>query len=195
MSLPSKRLPPLPSIRNTRRPPLLKSHSLSKTTPSFTIPAVRPLARGLRSFHTRRRRRILPPQKIPLHGGLWKFTLFEEKPLSKIAKKGDKRDHLAVAKRWNGRRSLFLGNYKNRRDGAFVSQENTGFDVENLRDPIVDRIFQSKPAEGVGKVARWPCIREVRYTRREFGVGEKFTIDFDLSGVSSPQTLWKDQSG
>jgi hypothetical protein len=133
-----------------------------------------------RDIHPRRRQRR---QKTPRQGGgFWKYTPFQELPIDKIEQKAEKNEKLAVAKRWTGRRPIFLGNYKNRRDGAFASQEHTAVEIEKLSDLVLDRIFQS-PISQQGKTAQWPCTRDVEHTRREFGVGEKFGIDFDLSGV------------
>jgi len=180
------RLPVLHELWSTHHPRPPNSPFTIKTL--TTSIAVRGGSRGL---HTRRRRRRTSPstnspRNLPLQGGLWKVTPFEQLPHDKIALKTEINNRLAIAKRWTGRRGLFLGNYKNRRDGAFASQDNTGIDLQNLTDPIIDRIFSSTITWwGQGKSSDgWPCIREARHTRREFGVGQKFGMDFDLSGVS-----------
>ena len=132
----------------------------------------------IRNVHSRSRKRLLPPQKIPLHGGLWKYTPFEERPLAKIRLKAEIQQNLAVAKRWNGRRGLFLGNYKKRRDGAFARQDYTEIKIDKLRDPVLDRVFERK----IERRRAWGIVSR-RGSMREFGKGVKFGIDFDLSGV------------
>lgn len=176
----AKRLPGLHQIWDTHhsRPPNSCPSIITPLKPSIAVQG------GSRGLHTRRRRRTVPTQKPPLQGGLWKLTPFEQLPLEKIAQTSEIRNKLAIAKRWTGRRGLFLGNYKNRRDGAFASQENPGVDLENLHDPIIDRIFNPTVSlGGQGTSVGWPCVREARHTRRDFGVGQKFGMDFDLSGV------------
>jgi len=79
--------------------------------------------------------------------------------------------------RWDGRRSLYLGNYKHRRDAGFAKGEQPNSALERMHHPIIDRIFSEQPC------LDYPCAQKSDYTRREFGVGEKFGMDFDLSGV------------
>ena len=90
-----------------------------------------------------------------------------------------------MAKRWNGRRGLFLGNYKKRRDGAFASQDYTEIKIDKLRDPVLDRVFERKIERRRG----WGCVSR-RGSMREFGKGDKFGIDFDLSGVCPLWQCW-----
>jgi hypothetical protein len=86
----------------------------------------------------------------------------------------------AEMKRWSGRRELFLGNYKKRRDAAFATQDNRGIPVEELRNDIIDGLFAPRR-----KRAAFLCAQRLEYTRRQFGVGPKFAIDFDWSAVRS----------
>lgn len=95
-----------------------------------------------------------------------------------MRRKEEVQNRLAIAKRWNGRRGLFLGNHKKRRDGAFARQEVTELKIEAVRDPILDRVFERK----VEKRSAWKCVC-TRGSVREFGRGHKYAIDFDLSGV------------
>ena len=87
----------------------------------------------------------------------------------------------AMMNRWNGRRTMFLSNYKFRRDAAFSGQENAGIPVASIKHPIIDGLFRTKTSG----MSLSRCVRESRYTQRRFGVGKKFGMDFDLSGVSS----------
>jgi hypothetical protein len=87
--------------------------------------------------------------------------------------------------RWNGRRSLFLGTKKNRRDAAFAQQDHNTVNAEDLRNSIIDGLFK-RELEGFVK---YPCVQKSEYTRRQFGIGEKFGIDHDLSGVNITEML------
>jgi hypothetical protein len=112
--------------------------------------------------------------------GIWDhFPEFEDHSPELIENKEARMRGRAAMKRWNGRRSMFLGNYKNRRDAAFSRQENTGYRIEDIKHPVLDRLFGAKR----DTVSVFPCVKRSEHTRRRFGIGEKFGLDFDLSGV------------
>jgi len=60
----------------------------------------------------------------------------------------------AAAKRWNGRRSLYLGSWKDRRDGAFLKYESRGVPFEKTRHPVIDGVLGRETRD----VDSYPCV-------------------------------------
>jgi len=80
--------------------------------------------------------------------------------------------------RWNGRRFMFLGNYKKRRDAAFAKDENRGMFIGKLTFDPIDNLFGKEKG-----VCENPCAYPSEHTRRHFGVGINFGMDADIQDV------------
>lgn len=111
--------------------------------------------------------------------GLWDDEPVSERGTQDQAEAARRNQTRGAMKRWSGRRLLFLGNHKNRRDAAFAIQEETGVPFEKLRNPLIDELLGPKENGFVS----FPCVPESDYTRRQFSVGPKFGMDYDLSAV------------
>ena len=164
---------PLWGGHNLTRPPNLPSSTLS--------PVIRPTRRNL-SWAKEKALvyRKLARRRKYVTKGIWDhFPRFEDTSPTVVQEKEIYMRARAAMKRWDGRRSMFLGNYKHRRDAAIAHQDNRGIPIENVKYPVIDGLF----GERVDRAIDFPCVKTAEYTRRQFGIGEKFGMDFDLSGV------------
>jgi hypothetical protein len=83
----------------------------------------------------------------------------------------------AALKRWNGRRSMYLGNHRNRRDAAFTYDRPFG--VVEYFDPLIDPLFKKEK----NSRDNYPCVRRVEAIRRKNDNVEEFRMDVDLHTV------------
>ena len=85
----------------------------------------------------------------------------------------------AELQRWNGRRYLFLGNHKQRRDAAYAKDENRGVFMKSITLSPIDELFE----KSTRKLEGYPCAYPSQHTRRRFGIGPKFGMDADFKDV------------
>lgn len=85
----------------------------------------------------------------------------------------------AELQRWNGRRYLFLGNYKQRRDAAYAKDENRGVFMKSITLSPIDELFDKTTR----KLEGYPCASASQHTRRRFGIGPTFGMDADYKDV------------
>lgn len=170
---------PRPSLRQIRgfhtftRPPNIPRH--------LQI-VIRPIPRRYVGWWRRNLTtyRKIRSRKQKFHHDLWKDVPgFQPTAPRDLVKEDSRKRMKAQLLRWSGRRSLYLGNYKQRRDAGFSRA-----DVENLLDdlpfhPVTEKLFENQEAKGLD----YPCVPTSRHTRRQFGVGEKFGMDFDSNEV------------
>lgn len=98
----------------------------------------------------------------------------------------NKREALeAELKRWNGRRSLFLSNYKERRDAAYAKGENRGLFTQSISLPFLDDLFTENK-----KLSRYACAPNSIHNQRRFGKGVQFTMDTDFNNVRRGGFEW-----
>jgi hypothetical protein len=165
--LPLRASPPLRQLRGARnfiRPPNLSTDcQTSGQSPSS------------RDSSTKRRKHR-NQQVEHSFSGIWDgYPKFEE-PQHLIEQNAEKARNLSQLKRWNGRRSMFLGDQKDRRDGAFARQ---GLDKPSMYQRSLYDLFNTKKEK---KYLQYPCVQKLEYTRRQFKVTE-IGIDVDLSNV------------
>jgi hypothetical protein len=122
---------------------------------------------------------FIEKERWEISKGLWDDEPLTEREPQGHAEAARRNQTRGAMKRWSGRRLLFLGNHKNRRDAAFAIQEETGVPFEKLRNHLIDGLLGPKE----NQVVSFPCVPESDYTRRQFDVGPKFGIDYDLSAV------------
>ena len=180
---------PFLSLRSTRRP--------SSTTSSPLLHPPLLLPRELRcfsinadtrsEFQTNRR----PPSRRQGFGGrpqrgyrrpLWKNAEEINPPDKKLHLKIEDMDAPmieAASKRWNGRRSLYLGNWKERRDGAFAKYENRGVPFGKTKHPVIDGVFGRETRE----VDLYPCVQLENSQTREIDKESNDQIAADLNAV------------
>jgi hypothetical protein len=103
------------------------------------------------------------------------YPKFEE-PQHVIDQNAEKARNLSQLKRWNGRRSMSLGDQKDRRDGAFARQ---GLDKASMYQRSLYDLFNKQTEK---KYVQYPCAAKLEYTRRQFKPTEN-GIDVDLSNV------------
>lgn len=85
----------------------------------------------------------------------------------------------AAAKRWNGRRSLYLGSWKDRRDGAFLKHERRGIPFEKTRHPVIDGVLGREARQ----VDSYPCVNLEKPQIRHLETLPVFQVAKDLSAV------------
>jgi hypothetical protein len=85
----------------------------------------------------------------------------------------------ASLKRWNGRRSMFLGNWEKRRDGAFSRTEERGIPFERTKHPVIDGVFEKVKRD----VDRYACVKFGRVLKEGQGVESIFRVANDLRAV------------
>jgi hypothetical protein len=170
---------PHPSLRRIWGPHTFSSSRIIPRHPQTVIRLIRPRylvwwKRNLNTYHKNRSRRQNPPND------LWKdVPSFQPTETRNLVKEDSKKRMKAHLLRWSGQRSLYLGNYKQRRDAGFSRA-----DVENLLDdlpihPVTEKLFENREAKGLD----YPCAPMSRHARRQFGVGEKFGMDSDSNEV------------
>lgn len=173
-------VPLLPSLRQPwgpytfTRPPNLLSHSsqtVIQLNPHRTLVWWKLKLRTIRKIRASKKR---------LSDGYWKnvppFLHKTQHALNDVERGMLKAELL----RWNGRRFMFLGNYKNRRDAAFAKDENRGIFIGKLSFEPIDKLFQKDRM-----VWGNPCAYPSEHTRRQFGVGVNFGMDADVQDVRS----------
>jgi hypothetical protein len=106
-------------------------------------------------------------------------TKFEE-PRHLMEEHAKRTVEIAEIKRWTGRRSMFLGDYRGRRDAAFSRQDDRGVDATTLYQPSIYRLFRY---ENKKSYFLHPCAEDLEYTRRRFP--SEHPIDLDVPNVST----------
>ena len=85
----------------------------------------------------------------------------------------------AASKRWNGRRSLYLGSWKNRRDAAFVKNESRGIPFERTGHPVIDGVLGRETRQ----VDSYPCVKLEKPPIKDVEKVPGFRIAADSRGV------------
>jgi hypothetical protein len=85
----------------------------------------------------------------------------------------------AASKRWNGRRSLYLGSWKNRRDAAFIKNETRGIPFERTGHPVIDGVLGRETRQ----VDSYPCIKLEKPPTKDVEKVPGFRIAADSRGV------------
>jgi hypothetical protein len=103
-----------------------------------------------------------------------------EEPQHLTEKHFEKTTELAQIKRWTGRRSMFLGDLRDRRDAAFSRQDDRGTDVTTLYQHSIYNLFRYQKTKNY---RLYPCAEDLEYTRRHFP--SEHPINFDHGNVST----------
>ena len=85
----------------------------------------------------------------------------------------------AASKRWNGRRSLYLGSWKNRRDAAFIKGESRGIPFERTGHPVIDGVLGRETRQ----IDSYPCVKLEKPPRKDVEKVPGFRIAADSRGV------------
>src|SRR5579871_1275161 len=145
---------PLPKTVHSIR----ESHSCSR--PSIVFLSIQPTFR-LTSYRTLVRSRQVQKLKKTQQESLWNNVApFEQNSAPDSVRRQQKARRKAHLLRWNGGRSMFLGNYRHRRDAAFIKGDSRAAD--RLRHPAIDRLFSKQ------RILNYPCAKRAECTRRQF---------------------------
>jgi len=128
------------------------------------------------------------PRRIKERKGLWR-AVKDIEALPRKVKRGEKLKLRvedmdtpmvkAAWKRWNGRRSLYLGNWKNRRDAAFMKHEDRGVPFERTGHPVIDGVLGREKRE----VDSYPCVKLEKRRKKKVKKVPTYRVASDFAAV------------